>query len=872
MRSKEIRQRFIRYFEENGHQSVPSSPLVPAGDPTLLFTNSGMVQFKDVFMGQQSRPYSRAVSVQKCMRAGGKHNDLDQVGKTARHQTFFEMLGNFSFGDYFKAEAIRLAWNFLTHELQLSPDILWVTVHETDDEAARLWVDVAGVRPERIVRLGEDNFWAMGETGPCGPSSEIFVDRGPRYACGPDCGLGRCDCDRLQEIWNLVFMQYNRGADGSLTPLPRPSIDTGMGLERITAYLEGVDSNFDTDLIRPIIDRVAEISGRPYSRGSSGLSHRVIADHVRAVTFLLAEGVSFSNSDRGYVMRRILRRAVRYGLLLGFEEAFLWKLVPVVGEVMGEAYPEVIHGADVLQQHIRDEEERFRTTLKAGMKVLDEKLSDLAPGDTLDGAIAFLLADTYGFPLDLTVDAAVERGINVDQEAFLELLAEQRERARDGRAKVSQSLPSQGITEFVGYESHTLSHETLETLYIGEDRVNRLVTGEVGWAWLHRTPFYPEGGGQVADIGHIAGPRGSGRVIDVVRSGTDIWHLIEVLEGQIEVGDAVELGIDLNRRQGAMRNHTGTHLLHAALRLVLGEGVHQTGSLVAPDRLRFDFSFPRAVTEDEIDRVEDLVNTWILEDRVVDTQQMARDQAAGEGALAFFGDKYGDVVRVVTVPGASKELCGGTHCQSTGQIGLFAVVSESSVGSGSRRLEAVTGWNALQHLRAQRQIVSSLQDIFRGAAPESLPQRVWDLAESLKNREAALTDLRRQQHEEKGRQLLGHALMLGDLQVVVEEVAVDSLEQLRQVLDGAKDRLDAAILAARHGDRASFVVYLGSKVRDHGLDAGSVVKALAPLIGGGGGGKKDLAQAGGKQPEGIPALLERARTLLTEHLVMSSDR
>lgn len=872
MRSTEIRHRFIQYFEGNGHHRVPSSPLVPAGDPTLLFTNSGMVQFKDVFMGKETRPYRRAVSVQKCMRAGGKHNDLEQVGKTARHQTFFEMLGNFSFGDYFKADAIRMAWDFLTRELNLKREVLWVTVHDTDDEAAHLWEVIAGVSSDRIVRLGDDNFWAMGDTGPCGPSSEIFVDRGPAYACGPDCGLGRCDCDRLQEIWNLVFMQYNRGSDGSLTPLPTPSIDTGMGLERLAAYLQGVDNNFDTDLIRPLIDRVAEISKHPYHPGRQGLPHRVIADHIRSVTFLLAEGVSFSNSDRGYVMRRILRRAVRYGLVLGFEDAFLYKLVPVVGAVMGEAYPEVVRGAHIIQEHIRDEEERFRMTLKSGMKVLDEKLSDLVPGDTLDGASAFLLADTYGFPLDLTVDAALERGIQVDHEEFAGLLHAQRERARQGRSKVSHSLPHHDHAAFLGYEAYEVIQEPLRALYIGEDRVTRLVTGEVGWASCPRTPFYPEGGGQVADIGHITGPHGSGRVLDVVRSGTDIWHLLEVQDGHLETGESVDLRIDIARRLGAMRNHTGTHLLHAALRHVLGDGVHQTGSLVASDRLRFDFSFPRAVSESELIAIEDLVNGWILEDHVVDTQQMPRETATEAGALAFFGDKYGDLVRVVTVKGASKELCGGTHCARTGQIGLLAVVSESSVGAGSRRLEAVTGWNALQYLRSQRQIVSALQEVFRGATPDFLPQRALELGESLKIQEAELLDLRRQQRHAQGRHLVDKALVLGNLKTVVAEVVADSLEELRQVLDGAKDRLDAVVLVARHGERASFVVYLGSSVREHGLDAGSVVKRLAPLIGGGGGGKKDLAQAGGKLPEGIPALLDTARALLQEHLMISSDR
>lgn len=870
MRSADIRERFVQYFQERGHQRVPSSPLVPAQDPTLLFTNAGMVQFKDVFMGLEERPYRRAVTVQKCMRAGGKHNDLDQVGKTARHQTFFEMLGNFSFGEYFKSEAIRLAWGFLTEELKISPDALWVTVFETDDEAFQLWQEIAQVPPERIVRMGEkENFWAMGDTGPCGPCSEIFVDRGEAFACGTECGLGRCECDRIQEVWNLVFMQYNRAADGTLTPLPKPSIDTGMGLERISAYLQGVDSNFETDLLKPLIDQVTKMSGRTYMPGPEGMAHRVIADHVRSVTFLLAEGVSFSNSDRGYVMRRILRRAVRYGLLLGFEEPFLWQLVPVVGQIMGSAYPEVIEGQSLIQDHIRTEEERFATTLSTGMKVLNEKLSGLKRGDTLPGADAFFLADTYGFPLDLTLDAAEERGILVDQEAFDRALGEQRERARRGRLKPGQTLPHLGQAVFEGYGHLHWDQQPIAAMYIGDDQVGRLVTGETGWLWLSHTPFYPEGGGQVADVGWMAGPHGVAKVLNVVKNGQDIWHFVEVIEGYIDSTEPLDLTVDATKRQGTMRNHTGTHLLHAALRKVLGEGVHQTGSYVAPDRLRFDFSYPKPLSAGQIRDIEDIVNQWILEDRPVETVQINRDQAQAEGALAFFGDKYGEVVRVVSVRDASKELCGGTHCVRTGEIGLFAIVSEISVGGGSRRIEAVTGLNALAAFRIQRAAIDDLQSIFRGVPAEELAMKVSELTEALHRREIEVEQLRRLQREQEGRHLAAKPWLLGEWKLVVEEVESPSIEALRQVLDGAKPALDGAILATRHGDRASFVVYLGRTLVDRGLDALNLVKVLAPLIQGGGGGKQDMAQAGGKDPAGVPKLLAEARRILSERLVVT---
>lgn len=869
MEAAVIREKFLRYFEANGHQRVPSSPLVPAGDPTLLFTNSGMVQFKDVFLGLEQRSYRRAASVQKCMRAGGKHNDLDQVGRTARHGTFFEMLGNFSFGDYFKREAIGLAWRFVTEELKLSPDVLWVTVHHTDDEAFQLWQDVAGVSTDRIVRLGEDNFWSMGDTGPCGPSSEIFVDRGPDRACGPDCGLGRCECDRLQEIWNLVFMQYDRDPAGTLTPLPRPSIDTGMGLERVAAYLQGVETIFDTDLLRGLISAVERLSGKTYDSGLEGMPFRVIADHVRSISFLVAEGVSFSNEGRGYVMRRILRRAMRYGLQLGLDTPFLHRMVPDVAEVMAGAYPELASGQGTIQELIRQEEERFLLTLNSGMKVLDQKLAGLVSGDTLSGDDAFLLADTFGFPLDLTRDAAQERGVTVDEAVFEQRMQEQRQRARQDRTRTTEMLPTMPATEFLGYAGLSLSDESIEALFVDQDRVGRLEAGDSGWLYAARSPFYPEGGGQVGDTGTIETETGLLQVEDTIKAMGAAWHLISVRSGHVEAGQPAHFQVDGGRRAGAMRNHTGTHLLHAALRQVLGAGVRQTGSLVSPDRLRFDFSYPAPLSSEQITQIETLVNAWILEDIPVSTDFLAKEEALEGGALAFFGDKYGETVRVVTVPGASQELCGGTHCSRTGQIGLFAIVEDVSVGGGSRRIEAVTGFNALAQFSRQRALIDNLSPVFQGLDPEQWRGRVEGLVQEIKRYESLREDEERGRRRRLGRDLAAEAQAAGDLRFVVAEVAADSSEALREVLDGVKGEVDGAILAARHGQRASLVVYFGDKVRGRGFVAKDLVQPLSRAIDGGGGGRDDLAQAGGRSPDGIPQLLQEARAWIDKNFGMA---
>ena len=858
MTSAEIRDRFMRFFVERGHRVVPSSSLVPAEDPTLLFTNAGMNQFKEVLTGHERRSYRRAVSVQKCVRAGGKHNDLENVGRTARHQTFFEMLGNWSFGDYGKREAIAWAWEFITVELGLPADRLWATVHLDDAESAGLWPAVTDLPAERVVALKE-NFWEMADTGPCGPDSELFIDRGPEWACGPDCGIGRCDCDRFEELWNLVFIQYDRDATGRLTPLPLQSVDTGMGLERITAVVEGLPSNFETDVLRPLITAVERLAGRAYTPDAAGLPFRVIADHARCITMLMADGVQFSNRDRGYVMRRILRRAVRYGQLLGLSEPFLHRLVPVVSEVLGPFYPEVAQGLGTIATGIQREEQRFHLTLEEGLERLTAMLAALAPGGELAGRDAFLLYDTYGFPLDLTQDAVREAGMTLDQEGFAEAMAAQRARARAGQATDRASLPAMPPSRFLGYGA-LAAEAVLEMMVQDEEGVNRAEIGDRVAVYTESTPFYPEGGGQVGDHGALEGPHGRMAITDVQKVHGAIWHWGEVVEGFVAAGDPVHLAVDAAWRHGSMRNHTGTHLLHAALRQVLGAGARQTGSLVAPDRLRFDFNHPEALTASELDEVETLVNQWILEDRPVATREETLEQALAGGAVAFFGDKYGERVRVVEVPGASKELCGGTHCERTGQIGQLRVISDTGIGSAMRRVEAVTGMGALERARQHDAQLARAASVLKSPR-EALDERLQELMARVRDWERQAAVWRRAEVAREAERLAAGGEPLGAWRVVVLEIPDREAGELRDLAEAlVRDQgLDVALLASRTADRAVLAAAVGESAVAEGMAAGRLVALVAPLVGGAGGGRADRAQAGGKSPEGLPDALAAAK-------------
>ncbi|HEX6989081.1 MAG TPA: alanine--tRNA ligase, partial [Bacillota bacterium] len=891
MSAAEIRQRFLHFFERNDHRIVPSSSLVPRDDPTLLFTNAGMVQFKDVFTGKDTLPFRRATTAQKCVRAGGKHNDLENVGKTARHHTFFEMLGNFSFQDYFKRDAVRFAWEFLTVDLGLPRDRLWATIYRDDDEAHDLWVELTEIPPERIVRLGEkDNFWAMGDTGPCGPCSEIVIDRGPEHSCGrPDCALDTCGCDRWLELWNLVFMQYDRAGDGTLTPLPKPSIDTGMGLERIASVLQHVNSNFDTDLFRPIMEATEQLTGRRYDRGEAGFPFRVIADHARACTFLVADGVFPSNEFRGYVLRRILRRAVRFGRLLGLDRPFLHELAPVVGGIMGEAYPEVVQRVDYVTEVIRQEEERFHRTLNQGMTLLDELIERTrAEGrDTIAGDDAFMLYDTYGFPLDLTIDAAEERGLAVDRDGFERAMAEQRDRARRAReddldlaadSPLVAALEGVPPTEFVGYEHLAVQARVLAV--IRGDDAQRLDAagpgdGRIGLV-LDRTPFYAEGGGQVADTGLLVavpdqdGPAAGGRVSDLEFRVEDtrrffggrILHWGRVTRGRIRAGQPLRAAVDADRREDVMRNHTATHLLHRALKVVLGEHANQAGSLVAPDRLRFDFTHFDALAPEQLRRIEDLVNQQVLAGTDVRWYETSLREAREAGATALFGEKYGERVRVVRIGNFSMELCGGTHVSNTGHIGLFKIVSEGSVGSGLRRIEALTGRGALGYVR---DLEDRLQDAAARlrATPAEVPQRVAEAIARQRELEREVERLRARQAGDAVDDLAAGARQVGDTKVVVARAPVAGADALRRLSDALRARLGSTlvVLGAVDDGKVQFVAAATPDLVRRGVHAGRLLGQVARAAGGGGGGRPDMAQAGGREPSKLDEALALAERL-----------
>jgi len=870
MTAAEVRRAFLEFFRERGHAVIASSSLVPGNDPTLLFTNAGMVQFKDVFLGKDLRDYSRAATSQRCVRAGGKHNDLENVGYTARHHTFFEMLGNFSFGDYFKRDAIQFAWAFVTGTLKLDPNRLWVTVFRDDDEAARIWIEEVGVPKDRVTRMGEkSNFWAMGDTGPCGPCTEIFYDHGAHIPGGPP-GSPDEDGDRYVEIWNLVFMQYDRTPDGTLTPLPKPSVDTGAGLERLSAVMQGVTNNYDIDLFRGIVRAAADLAG---TDDLANPSLRVIADHIRACTFLILDGVLPSNEGRGYVLRRIIRRAIRHGHKLGINGAFFHKLVAALDAEMGEAYPELRAGAAQAARVLAQEEERFAETLSTGMALLSEAIDRLQPGTAsgamLDGATVFKLYDTYGFPADLTADVARERGLGIDQAGFEAAMEAQRERARaasrfgvDLRADAAVDMK----TAFCGYDGTHGESRVVALLREGA-RVAELRAGERGEVILERTPFYAESGGQVGDAGELraagaAGGAGSARFIveDTQKRGTGgaHAHLGRVADGSapIREGDTLQAEVDARLRQATALNHSATHLLHAALREVLGSHVQQKGSRVAPDRLRFDFSHFQPLTAEELQRIERRVNEQVRLNAAAETREMDYDAAVAGGAVALFGEKYGAQVRVLRIGEFSMELCGGTHVQRAGDIGLFKVVAEGGVASGVRRIEAVTGEGALVHAESAEALVREVAGLVRGTR-EELAAKVRDALDRIRQLEKDNRSLRDKLASGQGTDLAAGAVDIAGVKVVATTVEGADAGALRNAVDQLKERLKAAVIVLASVDAAGKVLLVaGVTPGEVGrIKAGEVVAQAASLVGGRGGGRPDFAQAGGTDPSRLPDAL-----------------
>ncbi len=866
MSATEVRRAFLEFFRERGHTIVPSASLVPGNDPTLLFTNSGMVPFKDVFLGKEKRDYSRAVTSQRCVRAGGKHNDLENVGYTARHHTFFEMLGNFSFGEYFKREAIRFAWEFVTGRLQLDPERLHVTVYRDDDEAAKLWVSEAGIPAGRVTRMGEkSNFWAMGDTGPCGPCSEIFYDHGPEVAGGPP-GSPEEDGDRYVEIWNLVFMQFERSAGGELSPLPKPSVDTGAGLERLAAVMQGVHSNYDIDLFRDLLQAAAEATG---STDHASPSLRVIADHIRACSFLISDGVVPSNEGRGYVLRRIIRRAVRHGYKLGQSHAFFYKLVPVLARVMGEAYPELRERIAPIERVLRAEEERFAETLEAGMAQFETRMAEVG-GNTVPGALLFLLHDTYGFPPDLTADIARERELQVDLAGYEREMELQRERAR-AASKFSVDLRAgEGIeakSEFLGYD--TLEADTrVVALRRDGALVQSLEPGQAGEVVLARTPFYAESGGQVGDTGELTGAAGARFAVgDTQRLGTAIVHIGQLAGAALHVGDAVQARVDAGRRAAIRLNHSATHLLHAALRQVLGKHVTQKGSLVAPDRLRFDFSHFQPVTPDELARIERLVNAEIRANAQARTRLMEYEQAVAAGAIALFGEKYEREVRVLNFGDFSTELCGGTHVSRTGDIGLFRIVSEAGVAAGVRRIEAVTGEGALAAIERSEAVLRDVGGMLRGNRDE-LADKVREMLERVRAQEREIRTLKDKLASGQGTDLAAGAVDVAGTKVIAARVEGADSGSLRTALDKLKSRFSSAIIVLAAVESPTKVILVAGVTADRSaqIKAGELVGAVAAQVGGKGGGRPDFAQAGGSNPAALDAALASVLPLVRERL------
>jgi alanyl-tRNA synthetase len=864
-KAADVRTAFLGYFREHGHTVVPSSPLVPGNDPTLLFTNAGMVQFKDVFLGKDKRDYVRATTSQRCVRAGGKHNDLENVGYTARHHTFFEMLGNFSFGDYFKRDAIRFAWEFLTGTLKLDPKRLWVTVYREDDEAARIWLDEVGVPKERFSRMGEaSNFWAMGDTGPCGPCSEIFYDHGPQIPGGPP-GSPDEDGDRYVEIWNLVFMQYDRSADGKLTPLPKPSVDTGMGLERIAAVMQGVHSNYDIDLFKNLIRAAAELAGTS-DLASSSL--RVIADHIRASSFIVVDGVVPSNEGRGSVLRRIIRRAIRHGYKLGIKEPFFYKLVPVLEREMGAAYPELTRERTHVERVLKQEEERFAETLSKGMALLEGVIRNLK-SDVIDGQTVFELYDTYGFPEDLTGDIARERGLSIDTAGFKAAMAEQKKRSQEASKfgvdlRAGTSIDSR--TLFQGYEGLQAQGHVVALLKGGAP-VDSLNEGEEGEVILDRTPFYAESGGQVGDTGVLTGVGVRFVVTDSQKRGAAHSHIGKLAKGAIQVGDTLDATVDGERRRSIALNHSATHLLHAALRKVLGTHVQQKGSLVAPDRLRFDFSHFEAITPAQLQEIERLVNAQIRLNTAAETQVMDYEGAVAAGAMALFGEKYEKDVRVLRIGDFSMELCGGTHVARSGDIGFFKITSEGGVAAGVRRIEAITGEAAVEYVEQSDALLKDVAALLRGSR-EDLRDKVRDALERVRQMEKEVRALKDRLASGQGVDLASGAVDVKGVKVVATKVDGADAGALRNAVDQLKDKLKSAVVVLASVENPSKVVLVAGVTSDQTarVKAGELVGAIAAQIGGRGGGRPDFAQAGGSNPAALDAALASVHDLVRTKL------
>jgi len=867
MTGNDIRKQFLEYFNKHDHQIVRSSSLVPQEDPTLLFINAGMVQFKRVFLGEEKRNYVRATTSQKCVRAGGKHNDLENVGYTARHHTFFEMLGNFSFGDYFKEGAIEFAWDLLTNGYGLPADKLWASVYLDDDDAYDLWYKTVGLPEDRIVRLGEeDNFWSMGDTGPCGPCSEILIDRGEQFGCGrPECTAG-CECDRYLEIWNLVFMQFNRDESGQMTPLPKPSIDTGLGLERIVSIIQDVPTNYDTDLIRPIIEKAEDLAEKKLNESrETEVAMKVIADHSRAAAFLINDGILPSNEGRGYVLRRIMRRAIRYGRNIGLQRPFLYRTAEVVFDIMKPAYPELSAAAAFITNVIKNEEIRFLETLDTGLRLLNDTLAEIQAGgqSQVPGDVIFKLYDTYGFPVDIVQDVVRDKSMTLDMDGFDRAMDQQRTRSRtvatfDRISEAYKNLSAQGIKpEFVGYDSLSGESKVLVMVADGEE-IPGAAEGRPVEIVTENTPFYAESGGQVGDTGTISGSDFEAAVLNTVKDPTGlIIHKAKVTAGKISKGQAVTLQVDGARRKATELNHTATHILHAVLRQVLGDHVKQAGSLVSPDRLRFDFTHFSQVAADALDTIERLVNQQIRENLPTSTREMDAEDAFKSGATALFEEKYGDRVRVVSLADFSRELCGGTHTGQTGNIGLFKIISESSVASGVRRMEALTGAAALDYTQQSQKILQETARLIKENAP-AIPGRVKKMLAEIKSFEKEVDQLKTKLASGTGDASPEAVKLIDGVKVMVKSVAVDTPAALRNLADQFKDKIKSGIvvLGSKAGSKAMLIAVVTKDLSGR-YHAGNIVKEIASVVGGRGGGRPDMAQAGGNQPENLDQALEK---------------